>query len=342
MALLVGRRSPQTRRRSTTFATGDRSRHGTRLLGNGELWPRLRRRRRIRPDGSGRGGVRRRAAPARGRCRRRGPRRPAPGAGRRASSPVGGRRRGPPWRAGRAPCRPGQGRERRAGRRRAARSRCFSAALSASQLRSTSSAPATSRPANTCGCRWTSLSTMPPATSSIVNPSSASSAAIRAWKYTCSSRSPSSSRRWASRRTRSPRGSRRSPRAGTSPATGGSAPGPTGTRCAAGPSPSTRSSSRAPGHVVRRVQDLDLGVREPATSSAASCAAAASASASERQPHDVAGRGRSGRADGLSTSRPAASTARDQRVRRRRSDAVGGVDRRQAAQVSSPGRPAGW
>ena len=75
--------------------------------------------------------------------------------------------------------------------------RPFSDALRASQFSSTSAASATSRPANTCGCRCTSLSTMPPATSSMVKPPSSGgdSAAMRAWKYTCSSRSPSSSRR---------------------------------------------------------------------------------------------------------------------------------------------------
>ena len=50
---------------------------------------------------------------------------------------------------------------------------------------------------NTCGCRRTSFATIPAATSSMPNGRSGSSSAIRAWNTTCSSRSPSSSRRWS-------------------------------------------------------------------------------------------------------------------------------------------------
>ena len=70
-----------------------------------------------------------------------------------------------------------------------------SAALISSQLRVTSSAPDTATPANTCGCRRTSLVTMASATSSTVKPvPSARSSAMRAWNITCSSTSPSSPR----------------------------------------------------------------------------------------------------------------------------------------------------
>ena len=79
--------------------------------------------------------------------------------------------------------------------------RAFSAALSTSQLTSTDSAvtsgssPAPSgAAANTCGCRLTSLATMPSATASTSNGSCGCSCATRAWKTTCSRTSPSSSR----------------------------------------------------------------------------------------------------------------------------------------------------
>src|SRR5690242_2974701 len=57
-----------------------------------------------------------------------------------------------------------------------------SAALICSQFALTSSAPATATSANTCGCRRTSLSTIPAATSSMVNAvSSVRSAATSEW-----------------------------------------------------------------------------------------------------------------------------------------------------------------
>ncbi|MDH6226570.1 hypothetical protein M2169_003540 [Streptomyces sp. MJP52] len=72
--------------------------------------------------------------------------------------------------------------------------RCFSTALVRSQCSSTSSGVAADSSPKTCGCRWISLATRPPATSSTENGSSSSSSAIRAWKTTWSSTSPSSSR----------------------------------------------------------------------------------------------------------------------------------------------------
>ena len=72
----------------------------------------------------------------------------------------------------------------------------FSSRLISSQLRLTSSAPETATSAKTCGCRRTSLATIPAATSSTVNDvPSARSAAMRAWNTTCSSTSPSSSQK---------------------------------------------------------------------------------------------------------------------------------------------------
>lgn len=72
--------------------------------------------------------------------------------------------------------------------------RPFSAAFARSHSAFTSSAVSARSSPNTCGWRWISFATMPPATSSMSNGSSVSSAAILAWKTTWSSTSPSSSR----------------------------------------------------------------------------------------------------------------------------------------------------
>src|SRR5579872_1559682 len=68
----------------------------------------------------------------------------------------------------------------------------FSLALSFSQLRRTSSASVAAAVPKTCGCRWTSLSTIDATTSSMAN--APSRRATSAWKTTWSKRSPSSSR----------------------------------------------------------------------------------------------------------------------------------------------------
>ncbi len=64
----------------------------------------------------------------------------------------------------------------------------------------------------TCGWRWISFSTRPPATSSMAKGSSGSSSAMRAWKTTWRSTSPSSSRSSVGPRPRSPRPVRKPPR----------------------------------------------------------------------------------------------------------------------------------
>ncbi len=72
--------------------------------------------------------------------------------------------------------------------------RCFSMAFVRSQCAWTSSGVSAVASPKTCGWRWISFSTRPPATSSTSNGSSGSSCAMRAWKTTWSRTSPNSSR----------------------------------------------------------------------------------------------------------------------------------------------------
>ena len=155
---------------------------------------------------------------------------------------------------GRAPCRRSASAGSAGGMPSSTEARPFSAALSVSQLRSTSSASATSRPGEHVRVPVHQL--VHDARGDVVDRepvlaarrrpgrgSTPGAAGRRAPRAGACSRAPRRPAR------RSPRGSRGSPRAGTSPATGGSARGPTGTRCAAGPS---RSPGRAAGLPGRR------------------------------------------------------------------------------------------
>ena len=210
-------------------------------------------------DQLGRAGARRRAAPARGRARRPGPRRRGRAAGRRGRDAAGRRRVDADL------ARPGRrtlSASASAGSAGGMPSSTDGAALlgrleRAPSCGSTSSASATSRPANTCGCRCTSLSTMPPATSSMVEAASsrlrgdagvevhleqqvaellAQVARVagldRLERLVGLLEQVRASDRWVCSRSQ---GHSRRSRSITA----------------------TRSSSRAPGHVVRRVQHLD-------------------------------------------------------------------------------------